>query len=100
MRSQLRRMVSISPGPVLKSSSSRVLAPKPFGADAPRRHQQMRMIVAIIAVPVRGMNGEVDRYAIALCQPDRVLPHGLNPLLMGELMRQRQNDIPADCRRC
>ena len=56
------------------------------------------MVVAIIAVPVRGMNREVDRDAIPLCEPGRELAHGLNALLMGELMRQRQNDVPAGCR--
>src|SRR4051794_18933095 len=36
------------------------LVAKTLRTNAPGRHQQMRMIVAIIAVPVRGMNGEVD----------------------------------------
>src|SRR4051794_3828406 len=29
--------------------------------DAPRRHQQMRMVIAIIAVAVRGMDRKIDR---------------------------------------
>src|SRR4051794_32654171 len=37
--------------------------------DTSRRHQQMRMIVAIIAVPVRSMDRKIDCDAIPSCEP-------------------------------
>src|SRR4051794_40814114 len=57
------------------------LSAETLRTDAPGRHQQMRMIVAIVAVTVRGMDRKIDCDAIPSCEPGRELARSLNALL-------------------
>jgi hypothetical protein len=45
------------------------------------------MVVPVIAMPVRSMDGEIDCDAIALCEGGSELAHSLQTLLMRELVR-------------
>jgi len=63
------------------------LRAKSFRAEAPRRHQEMRMVVAVISVPIWRMQGKVDGDAIPLYERTCQFPHGLEPLFMRELVR-------------
>ena len=55
--------------------------------DPPRRHQEMRVIIPLVAVPVGSMDREVDGDTVALDERSGELPHRRQPLLMAELMR-------------
>jgi hypothetical protein len=96
--SQFARIVAISREPLRKPSSSRVLAPNPCGAKPAHRHQEMRMVVPLIAVPVRGMDGKIDRHSVAFDERRGKLAHRFQPLPVIELVRQRQNDVASGCR--
>ena len=58
----------------------------------------MRVIIPLIAMPVGRVNGEVDRDAVALDERRGKFAHCVDPLFVGELVRQRQDDVPARCR--
>ena len=58
----------------------------------------MRVVIPLIAVTVGSVNREVDRDAVALDESRGKFAHRVESLLVGELMRQRQDDVPARCR--
>ena len=58
------------------------LGAEAFGADPPRRHQQMRVIIPLIAVAVGGMNREVDGDAVPLDKGCGKFARSLDPLLV------------------
>ena len=58
----------------------------------------MRMMIADVGVAVRRMDREIDGGAIAVGQILREGARQLQPLLRGELMRQRDLELPRDTR--
>jgi len=53
------------------------------------------MVVPCIAMPVGGMDGEVDGDAVAFHQGCAKFAHRRDTLFVSELVRQRQDDVTA-----
>ena len=74
------------------------LLAEPVGTDTPRRHQHMRVVIPLVAMPVGSVDRKVDRDAVPIDQTRGKFAHGADSLLVGELVRQCQDDVPARCR--
>jgi hypothetical protein len=55
----------------------------------------MRVVIPLVAVPVGRVDCEVDGDAVAIDEARGKFAHGFDSLLIAELVRQRQNDVPA-----
>ena len=69
------------------------LGAKPVGADLPRRHQHMRVVIPLVAVPVGRVDRKIDRHPITLDQTRGKFLHGGDLLRVAELVRQRHDDV-------
>ena len=71
---------------------------EPVGIDLPRRHQHMRVVIPLVAVPVGRVDREIDSHPVPSNQTRGKFVHRCQSLLVAELVRQRQNDVSARCR--
>ena len=71
---------------------------EPVGTDLPRRHQHMRVVIPLVAVPVGRVDREVDRHPVPIDKTRGKFLHRCDSLRVAELVRQRQNDVSARCR--
>jgi hypothetical protein len=49
---------------------------EPVGIDLPRRHQHMRVVIPLVAVPVGRVDRKVDGHPVPIDETRREFPHG------------------------